>query len=332
MQYFPVFDYRQLKIGTVTSEMMLDAVRNFSYFYVSDLNELIPPSMFKSLKEQSEEFFALPESQKMNYYIGSSSNHRGYVPISEKGAYSDETMRVYEAFDLGFECRETSSDSRRGFTLVGANRYPSEIPGLEATLKAYFSANLKIGKTLLDILATNSGLDSGYFDKFTTRPASQLRLLHYLKNDALVAHDDVGMGAHTDYEVFTIIHQTSPGLAAYHRASKTWKQMPIFKNTLLVMAGDMLELMTSGSIKSLLHRVSPSGEERYSFPFFMNLDFETKLGNLPAYEKSENEIVVGHHLIGQLYRDFPYIKDRIDSGSWDVDFPIPGHNDFEKIM
>jgi len=82
------------------------------------------------------------------------------------------------------------------------------------------------------------------------------------------------MGAHTDYEVFTMIHQTSPGLVAFDRSSKTWMPMPVFKNTLLIIAGDMLELMTSGSIKSLLHRVSSNGEERYSFPFFMNLDFE----------------------------------------------------------
>jgi isopenicillin N synthase-like dioxygenase len=317
--------------GAIAPDHVFDTLRKHGYFYLTELEHVIPSRLFKALHEKTRKFFASPLEKKMAYYIGASPNHRGYVPVTEKGAYSDEKIRAYEAFDIGYDSATLPGDEGRGFDLVGPNRYPAHVDGMEGAMKAYYDANLHIGTEILRLVARASQLEETHFDRHITRPASQLRLIHYLENDVLVGQDDVSMGAHTDYEVFTIMHQSSPGLLAFDRLTRTWKNMPVFKNTLLVLAGDMLEFMSGGHIKSLLHRVVSTGEERYSFPFFMNLDFETELTVLPAWGRSNERVVVGHHLLGNLYRDFPYIKKRVDTGQWVLDFPIPSHNQYEQV-
>ncbi|MDF3933464.1 isopenicillin N synthase family dioxygenase [Pseudomonas citronellolis] len=328
---FPVLGYGELVHDEQASRKLLNAFESCGYFYLSDLDALIPPPLFKSLSEVSGRFFASSLREKMAYYIGESTHHRGYVPSTEKGAYSDEKIRAYEAFDIGFDAPELPSSRRKGFELVGPNSYPPHVPGMEEVLSSYYCANFTIGRQILRLIARESGLAEDYFETYLTRPASQLRLIRYFPNDVLVNSDDASMGAHTDYELFTIMHQSSPGLVCYDRQRQCWQPMPVFKNTLLVLVGDMLQFLTNGQVKSLLHRVVTTGEERYSFPFFMNLDFETRLRALPCYGRCDETVVVGQHLLAQLYRDFPYIKRRIDSGEWAVDFPIPDFNKYEQV-
>ena len=57
----------------------------------------------------------------MRYYIGNSYNHRGYVPVTEKGSYSDEEVRLYEAFDLSYELEGYIPDEE--FNLKGVNQW-----------------------------------------------------------------------------------------------------------------------------------------------------------------------------------------------------------------
>ncbi len=327
----PVISYDEILSGEVTPGCIMDTLVATGFFYLSDLDQVISPLLFKSLQDVSKSFFDFPTESKMEYYIGDSDNHRGYVPVTEQGAYGDESIRVYEAFDIGYESEPLPPARSLGFELVGPNRYPAHIDGMAKTAQAYYEANFGIAREILQLIARGVGEEKDYFDPWIKRPASQLRLIHYLPNDVLVNSGDTSMGAHTDYELFTFIHQTSPGLLAYDRALKSWRSMPVFKNTLLVLAGDMLQFITGGKVKSLLHRVVTNGEERYSFPFFMNLDFETELSVLPQFGSSEEKIIVGHHLLGQLYRDFPYIKQRVDSGKWPVNFEIPDGNVFEQL-
>ncbi|MFC7965679.1 isopenicillin N synthase family dioxygenase [Streptomyces cinereoruber] len=327
----PVISYEEIISGDVTPAHVLETLAETGYFYLSDLDKVISPQLFKALQDVSKSFFDSSLESKMEYYIGDSDHHRGYVPVTEQGAYGDESIRTYEAFDIGYEAEPLPSDRSLGFELIGPNRYPARIDGMAATAEAYYAANFTVSRHLLRLIARGVGEDEEYFDRWITRPASQLRLIHYVPNDVLVNSDDTSMGAHTDYELFTLIHQTSPGLLAYDRPTRTWRNMPVFKNTLLVLGGDMLQFLTGGKVKSLLHRVITTGEERYSFPFFMNLDFETELRVLPKFGASDERITVGHHLLGQLYRDFPYIKERVDSGKWPVDFAIPDRNVFEQL-
>ncbi len=80
------------------------------------------------------------------------------------------------------------------------------------------------------------------------------------------------------------------------------------RNSLLLIAGDVMEILSGGEIRSLNHRVVANGDERYSFPFFMNLNPGTQLTRV-----GETDFDIGNHLISQLTRDFPYLRNKINA-------------------
>jgi isopenicillin N synthase-like dioxygenase len=337
----PYVDLSELLSGSISPKDFLKLVHQygFVYFYNLDFNPFnLNSQILKKLEIYADNFFSLPLEKKMKYYIGNSFNHRGYVPLTEKGAYSDEQKRVYEAFDMSYP--ENSFIKEEHQKLRGQNIWPQEIPEFKKSFEKYYNKMFLLGKALLRIFSESFDLPTEYFENSVKHPPAQLRLLHYLPNHKLVGKEDVAMGGHTDYELFTLLHQTSPGIQGYLDEEGKFFNLPVFKNTLLMVVGDMMHFMTNGYLKSFYHRVINNGMKRLSFPFFMNLDFETELKILPKFKnfnaKKQNiknfpeSIVVGHHLLGQLYRDFPYIKERIDQGEWKIPFDIPKHNIFER--
>ena len=108
-----------------------------------------------------------------------------------------------------------------------------------------------------------------------TKPPSQLRLVHY-PPDPGVDPNSTGIGAHTDYEVFTILHTTGPGLEVLNARGASIDAPPI-DGAFVVNIGDMFEVLTNGAWVSTTHRVRKVSRERYSFPFFFNFDYRTRV-------------------------------------------------------
>jgi len=114
-----------------------------------------------------------------------------------------------------------------------------------------------------------------------------IRLLHYPGSGSGSGSDDdgdggggaddgatagkptaTGIGAHTDFECFTLMHQTAPGLQILPRTppgdgegdgdgrhSREWMDMPVRKSEFVVIIGDMLERLTNGALLATPHRV-----------------------------------------------------------------------------
>jgi isopenicillin N synthase-like dioxygenase len=165
------------------------------------------------------------------------------------------------------------------------------------------------------------------------KPVAQLRVIHYLENEVCVEGKAASMGAHTDYECFTLLHQRAEGLQVHH-PELGWFTMPVIEGTLVLLVGDMLEALSNGAFKSPLHRVINSNRERYSLPYFVATDFDAVIEPHPALVTNDRparyqKIVAGHHLLGQLLRDFPYLRERHRRGELSVDFAVPEHNPFE---
>ena len=87
-----------------------------------------------------------------------------------------------------------------------------------------------------------------------------------------------GIGAHTDYECFTLLHATAPGLEVLNGAGE-WIEAPPLPGAFIVNIGDMLELLTNGEFLATTHRVRKVREERYSFPLFFNVDYATRIAS-----------------------------------------------------
>ena len=276
----------------------------------------IDPELIKRTYEMSERFFALPEDTKRRYYIGLSSNHRGYVPFTEKGDYADEMSRNYEAFDLALDLPEDDPDFLAGNRLLGPNVWP-ELDGFRQTISEYYTQISTLGRTICSALELYLGLSAGRITSQMSKPISQLRLMHYVRANEGVEKSSVNMGAHTDYECLTLLHTRNPGLQVMDKKGQ-WIDVPVEPGTFIVNIGDMLEAWTNGHLRSTPHRVLNLSPERFSLPYFVAANFDTVIspfpevlrdGAKPRYEA----FAAGAHLERMLVRDFPYLAQKQSS-------------------
>lgn len=297
-------------------------------------NHGVSERLIDAVYEQARYFFSQSAKEKSRYYIGHSRNHRGYVPVSEKGDYSDEQgPRRYEAFDMGMDLPADDPDYLAGTPLIGPNVWPNQ-PGFRYILTRYFGEVRRIGDTMCRAFEMALELPDGFFRRHMTKPVSQLRLLHYLANDRSESAKDVNMGAHTDYECFTILHSKTPSLQILDLNSK-WVDAPPMDNTFYFNIGDMLEAWTGGLLVATAHRVANQGVERFSLPYFQATNFDTVVSPVHCRRYSHRQqdyapVIAGEHLVSQLLRDFPYLRRRYESGTLCFPQIRPGPNPFEN--
>lgn len=292
-------------------ERLRDVSANVGFFYL--LGHGVAPALFDNLIAVSKRFFEHPLEEKMRTYIGRSANHRGYVPEGEE-VFSGGSKDRKEAFDLSIETPADDPESRKPFSLVGPNQWP-DMPGFREAATAYYEATFAVGRHLMRAFAMVLGEPRDAFDACLTRPPSQLRLIHYPFDPDAV--DVIGIGAHTDYECFTLLHCTAPGLEVLNGAGE-WIDAPPVEGAYVVNIGDMIELLSNGAFVATSHRVRKTSCERYSFPLFFSLDHDTHVRPLARFVGPDRParpgLVAGEHLFAQTAQTFRYQKERIARG------------------
>jgi len=286
------------------------AAREVGFLYVTGTG--VDPALFADLLRVTRAFFALPVDVKMRTWIGLSSNHRGYVPVGEE-VFAGGTVDLKEAFDLGRDLPANDPDYLAG-RMLGPNQWP-DVPDFADACTCWYEAVIALGRDLLHGFALALGEAPDAFDEHVTKPPSQLRLLHY-PYDA-TARDAVGAGAHTDYECFTLLKPTAPGLEVLNAAGE-WVDVPPLPDAFIVNVGDVLETWTNGRFVATTHRVRKVTQERWSFPLFFNVDHDTLVAPLPQFVEpgaaSHPPLVAGAHLFAQTAQSFGYLRERIASG------------------
>jgi isopenicillin N synthase-like dioxygenase len=287
------------------------AAREVGFLYISGSG--IDELRFDRMLAATKEFFALPVEEKMRSYIGLSRCHRGFVPVGEEGV-ENGMPDLKEAFDTALDLPADDPDYLAGNPMLGPNTWP-DLPGFAEAVTDYYEAVLEVGHLLLRAFAVALGEDPDVFSRHATKTPSQLRLVHYPYNPD--AQDGLGIGAHTDYECFTLLKPTAPGLEVLNGAGE-WIDVPPVPGTFVVNIGDLLELWTNGAFVATSHRVRRVVEERYSFPLFFNVDYDTEVRPLPQFTAPEATqrpaLKAGEHLFAQTSQTFAYLRNRIDSG------------------
>ena len=296
------------------------AAREVGFLYVTGSG--VPQDLFDDLLAVTKEFFARPVEEKMKVYIGNSSNHRGHVPTGEEGGYVDQAEAgpnqkpadLKEAFDLSLDLPADDPDYLAGNPMVGPNQWP-DLPGMPETVNRYYDAVLAFGKVLLRGFALALGEPAERFDAMVTKAPSQLRLIHYPYDAA--ATDAMGIGAHTDFEVFTLLKPTKPGLEVLNGAGE-WIDAPPMDDAFVVNIADMLEIWSNGEFVSTTHRVRKVAEERYSFPLFFNVDYDVLVCPLERFTRADGtdkvSLRAGEHLYAQTIQVFTYLQKRLAAG------------------
>ncbi|CAM9649993.1 unnamed protein product, partial [Ectocarpus sp. 12 AP-2014] len=275
---------------------------------VSDLDGIDEDgdSLLRRCYSTAERFFSLPEASKAAYTeeAASRQGYGGscYTPLGKEPAYQEGEKQHVESFSCTRPCTHSSCNHLPRGPELHKSLFPdTQVPGFGAAYSSLWEVlrervSLPMMSALEHILCLPSGfllLKSAETDSLNM---SLLRTLRYPARDVqhtsparpaenkpkrrrsernrVTSPVDVGISEHTDFEVFTIMHQETAGLHLHtpsRSPSPRWYKLPFRHDTLTVILGDMMELWTSGWLEATRHKVvSPACGQgaRRSFVLF----------------------------------------------------------------
>ncbi len=143
-QSLPVVDVGGLYSDELETRRLGAACRDAGFFYLT--GHRVGDATVAGLLAQAEAFFTLPSAQKLEYYVGKSANHRGFVPPGEEVFYGGARDQK-QSFDLCFELPEGAVDTRSD-PFAGANVWPA-LPGFRDAVGRYYAAVFELGRRLV---------------------------------------------------------------------------------------------------------------------------------------------------------------------------------------
>jgi isopenicillin N synthase-like dioxygenase len=307
----------QLADRQAVADAIGDAARTIGFFYISGHG--MEAAKIAALRATAADFYARDLDWKMRHYIGLGRGHKGFVPEGEE-IYGGGKPDHKEAYDIGFEAADDHPQVMAGLPLIGGNKWP-ELPGFKQAVQAYYGAVFELGMALLRAFALALGQDEHAFDSYVTCPPSKLRLIHYPLDPS--PDDALGIGAHTDYECFTLLLADQPGLEVLNSKGQWIDAPPLTINgeeAYVINVGDMFEVMTAGAFVATSHRVRKVAQERYSFPLFFACDYATRIRPLPQFADATaaaqyEELSIGNHMWSMALQTYRYLGEKVKAGT-----------------
>ena len=208
----------------------------------------------------ADAFFALDPAAKARY-CGPAGINRGYTPPKAESLANSlglvSAADLFEAMNVGTAAADFPALDLPEDTYAG-NVYPQEVPGFEAAVTAWFEAAGRVARTMVRIFGVALGGREDFFERFTDHSIDVLRMNNYRlpAPDTELEPDQLGMGAHTDYGIVTVLWADRvPGLEI-HGADGSWHPVLPASGALLVNLGDALARWTNEEWISTLHRVA----------------------------------------------------------------------------
>lgn len=294
-----------------------DACRRTGFLHLA--GHSIPAATVDGLLGAMDSFFDLPVEQKRAVRSPSPEINRGYAPSGAEGlGYSlgtEASTDLFEAYNVGPHDADPTipavADEIGG--VFAANLWPTadEHPApddFQGAVTTYFEAVRRQAHELTDILARALGLLPHHFQPFTTHSTDILRLVNYQIAPTDPAADErLGMGAHTDYGICTLLLADAvPGLEVL-LPDRGWAPVEPKPGHLLVNLGDLLAQWTNDRWRSTLHRVQPPapGRRRRSAAFFHDGNHDALIECLPTCMSADEPpkyppVVAGDHVRAKL--------------------------------
>jgi isopenicillin N synthase-like dioxygenase len=300
----PIIDFSGFKHGTKAERQAIadqigEACRRIGFFYIK--GHEVPAALQEKLMAEAKSFFKRPLAEKMRS-APKRGQTCGYLPsrgASDGRKMGESLTKVgpdgkpepakerkipggsLEQFTAMRDLPADDPDQLAGLPLHEPNIWP-DLPGFRETTVAYQKAALDLARDILRALALGLGIDEEYFASRHQKPLANFAFNFYPAPERL---EDlgVGVGAHCDVSVITVLLQDDVGGLEVCDRSGRWIKASYVPGAYVVNIGETMMQWTNGEYVSTLHRVIPKKlQDRYSFPLFMGPDYDLTIEPLAA--------------------------------------------------
>lgn len=250
-----------------TAEEVREICHTVGFMYVK--NHGVDQALIGRVIDDIGQFFEQPLKEKMKLDINKLGYHRGYVPMGGLASKPGGKYDLQEGYEVGNEFPSDDPAFLAGNKIHTGNVWPQHPPAFGKDVYDYYQAVVGLGHTLFRTFALAFGLPETWFEDKLDRTISNLRLIYYPPQEPTAdSAYEAGIGAHTDYECFTILYQTDHGLEVRNPRGE-WVAAPPIPGTFVINIGDMMQRWTNDYFVSTAHRVTNrTGRRRYSLPLF----------------------------------------------------------------
>jgi isopenicillin N synthase-like dioxygenase len=289
-----------------------EAARSVGFMQVTGHG--IAPSVLADFTAAMDAFFGLPAETKSRYRCPPGIN-RGYTPPKAESLSNSlgvaTAADLFEAINVGAQAADFPGLSLPE-DIYAANIYPTEVPGFDQAVGAWFTAAGSVARTMVEIFSDALGVGTGYLSQLTGHSIDVLRMNNYRlpAADTALEPDQLGMGAHTDYGIVTVLWADKvPGLEILG-SDGTWHPVQPADGALLVNLGDAIARLTNDQWVSTMHRVAAPRVDgvqvpRRSAAYFHDGDVDAVIAPLRTCVDDEHPalykpVTVGQHLAEKL--------------------------------
>ncbi|MCF7552901.1 isopenicillin N synthase family oxygenase [Pseudonocardia sp. WMMC193] len=273
----------------------------------------IPAETLAAFTAATDAFFAADPAAKGAYRCPPGVN-RGYTPPKAESLANSlgltSAADLFEAFNVGTEAA-SFADLDLSEADYGTNVWPA-VPGFREAVEAWFAEAGRVARAMTRVFGRALGLGDAGLTPFTDHSIDVLRMINYRlpAADVELEADQVGMGAHTDYGIVTVLWADAvPGLEILDDEG-AWQPVQPAPGALLVNLGDALARWTNDRWISTMHRVAAPRVDgvlvpRRSAAFFHDGNVDAVIAPLPTCVDADHPalyeaVTVGEHLAAKL--------------------------------
>ncbi len=289
-QTIPVLDLKQFvgappKDRVEFVEALGESLTSLGFFALT--HHGIDPDLIRRAYAICETFFSQPERVKKRYEFEELMGQRGFTSFGREHAKGMPAPDLKEFWHVGRELEE----QHPLLSVYGPNIWPlkGDCPSDFRSVFLELYRQLDVcAAHLLEACSLFLGERGDLLPKMAVNGDTILRVIHYPP----VAEDrdpaSVRAGAHEDINLITLLCEaTAEGLELLDR-NGAWRPIRALEGQIIVDAGDMIQNLTNGLLKSTTHRVvNPDNDRqrRFSMPFFVHPRAEVDLSPLATSVK-----------------------------------------------
>lgn len=246
----------------------LKMLEDFNFLAIKD--DRMPTSMMDDGYALTKKLFDLPMEAKQTY----KGMMRGYMPFGIEKALRGKSPDAKEMWHMGPLVPRDHRLVKEYPFHYEENRYTAEVPKFREEMDALYSGFSACADTVLEILATGTGVPVRTWADTIKDAAHTFRLIHYPPiTDEDLQHERERAVEHTGAGMIGIMPPaTDPGLQIINRQGQ-W-QVPVgFEGYYTVFMADMMERLSNDHLPGSLHRVvNPdvaTNRARWAIVFFV---------------------------------------------------------------